>query len=269
MHLPLSELPFAKRDPTKGFTCLKPWGLLSTFEQVVHQKCHSHRLQPAQLHLLAQWPVFSFLNCCSPAMLFLEYIPWILCYLIFVCFYFKVILCAVSLCTRVALLKSRVFIRQHVIRLLPRFVKMKVAQLCLTLCDPMDYTAHGILQARILEWVAVFFSRGSSQPRDWTQVSHIVGGFFTSWAQIILSHLLCILRFTGGSDGKESACNAGDLGLIPGLGRSPGGRHRNPLQYSCLENPHGQRSLAGYSPWGGKELDMTEQLSFVYYFQLF
>ena len=42
--------------------------------------------------------------------------------------------------------------------------------------------------------------------------------------------------FPGGSDGKESACNSGDLGLIPGLGRSPGGGHGNPLQYSCLEN---------------------------------
>ena len=148
-------------------------------------------------------------------------------------------------------------------RLLPRFVKMKVAQSCLTLCDPLDYTAHGILQARILEWVAVPFSRGFSQPRDQTQVSHIVGGFFTSWAHIILSHHF-ILGFTGGSDSKESACNAGDLGLIPGLGRSPGGGHRNPLQYSCLENPRGQRSLAGYSPWGCKELDMIERLSFVY-----
>ena len=47
---------------------------------------------------------------------------------------------------------------------------------------------------------------------------------------------------------KESACKAGDLASIPGLGRSPGGGHSNPLQYSCLENPHGQRSLAGYSP---------------------
>ena len=47
-------------------------------------------------------------------------------------------------------------------------------------CDPMDYTVHGILQARILEWVAFPFSRGSSQLRDQTQVSHIAGGFFTS-----------------------------------------------------------------------------------------
>ena len=67
--------------------------------------------------------------------------------------------------------------------------------------------------------------------------------------------------FPGGSDIKESTCNAGDLDSIPGLGRSPRGEHGNPLQYSCLENPHGQRSLAGCSPWGRKELDMTELLS--------
>ena len=60
-------------------------------------------------------------------------------------------------------------------------VQVKVAQLCLTLCDPMD-CIHGILQARILEWVAFSFSEGSSQPRDQTQVSHIAGRFFTSWA---------------------------------------------------------------------------------------
>ena len=67
--------------------------------------------------------------------------------------------------------------------------------------------------------------------------------------------------FPGGSDGKESSCNAGDLGSIPGLGRSPGREHGNPLLYSCLENPQGQRSLVGYSPWGCKESDTTEQLS--------
>ena len=58
------------------------------------------------------------------------------------------------------------------------------------------------------------------------------------------------LDFPGGSDDKESSCNMGDLGSIPGLERSTGGEHGNTLQYSCLENPHGQRSLAGYSPWG-------------------
>ena len=58
--------------------------------------------------------------------------------------------------------------------------EVKVTQSCPTLCDPMDYTVQGILQARILEWVAFPFSRGSSQPRDQTQVSHIAGGFFIS-----------------------------------------------------------------------------------------
>ena len=52
-----------------------------------------------------------------------------------------------------------------------------------------------------------------------------------------------------------------DLGVTPGSGRSPGGGHGNPLQYCCLEHPHGQRSLTGYSPWGPKESDTTEQLS--------
>ena len=70
----------------------------------------------------------------------------------------------------------------------------------------------------------------------------------------------CILGLPWWLNGKESACNVGDLSLISGLGRFPGGGHGKPLQYSCLENPHGQRNLAGYSPWGHKELDMTEQL---------
>ena len=55
------------------------------------------------------------------------------------------------------------------------------------------------------------------------------------------------LGFLGGSDGKEFTCNSGGLGSIPGLERFPGGGHGNPLQYSCLENPHGQRSLMGYT----------------------
>ena len=60
--------------------------------------------------------------------------------------------------------------------------KVKVVHMCSTFCDPMDYIVHGILQARILEWVAFLFSRGSSQPRDQTQISHTAGRFFTSWA---------------------------------------------------------------------------------------
>ena len=67
---------------------------------------------------------------------------------------------------------------QEVINIL----KVKVAQLCRILCDPIDYGVYGLLQARTLDWVALAFSRGSSQPRDWTQVSCIAVGFFTSWA---------------------------------------------------------------------------------------
>ena len=69
------------------------------------------------------------------------------------------------------------------------------------------------------------------------------------------------LGIPGGSDSKESACSAGDLGSIPELGRSPGRGRGDSLWYSCLENPHGQRSPAGYSLWGRKELDTTERLT--------
>ena len=87
---------------------------------------------------------------------------------------------------------------------------MKVAWPCLTLCNPKDYTVHGILQARILEWVAYPFSRGSSLPRDWTQVSFIAGGFFTSWAS------------------REALCSVSKH-------YSQGEGNGTPLQYSCLE----------------------------------
>ena len=74
-----------------------------------------------------------------------------------------------------------------------------------------------------------------------------------------------VLGFPGGSDDKESACNVGYLGSTLGLGRSSGGGHGNSLQYSCLENPHEQRSLVSYSPWGRNELDTTERLSTAQY----
>ena len=70
---------------------------------------------------------------------------------------------------------------------------------------------------------------------------------------------LCYMCFfPGGSDGKESICSAGDRGSTPGSGRSSGGRNGNPLQLP--REARLQRSLAGYSPWGHKEMDMTEQL---------
>ena len=68
----------------------------------------------------------------------------------------------------------------HRLGLNPSCVKVQVAQSCPTLCNP-QIIVHGILQARILEWVAFPFSRGSSQSRDWSRVSHITGRFFTSW----------------------------------------------------------------------------------------
>ena len=67
--------------------------------------------------------------------------------------------------------------------------------------------------------------------------------------------------FPGGSAGKESACNAGDLGLISGLGRSPGERNGNPLQYFLPGDFHGQGSLVGYG-WSHKESNTTELLTF-------
>ena len=104
----------------------------------------------------------------------------------------------------------------------------------------------------------------------WFKIFHSILTFLTNMYEQFLSSKhweykfeldKSVLGFTSGSDDKESACNVGDLSLIPGLGRSPGGGHGNPLQCSCLENHHGQKNLAGYSPWGLKELDTTEWLS--------
>ena len=79
-----------------------------------------------------------------------------------------------------------------------------------------------------------------------------------SWAREVVFEVV----FSGDSDGKESASNVGDPGLITGSGRSPGEGNGNPLQYSCLEKSHGQRSLSGYSSRGHKELRTTNPLTF-------
>ena len=108
-------------------------------------------------------------------------------------------------------------------------------------CSPLVSSVHGLFQARILEWVAMPFSRASSWPRDRTPISCIgrqilyhcvtwmIQGFFTS--------ILLFQDFPGGSEGKASVYNEGDPGSIPGSGWSPGEGNGNPLQYSCLENP--------------------------------
>ena len=89
---------------------------------------------------------------------------------------------------------------------------------------------------------------------------------FSYFAKLKIIVLLCPLNGSFypnamSSEGKESACNVGDLGSIPRFRRSPGGGHGNPLQYSCLVNPPGKRSLVGYSPWSHKEPDTTERPS--------
>ena len=113
--------------------------------------------------------------------------------------------------------------------LLIKVLKMLVAQLYLTLCGLMDCsppgsTVHGILQERILEWVANSFSRADDSS--------------------ILKQIFSLGHFPHSSVGKESARNAGDLGSIPGSGRSPGEGNGNPLQYSCLENPMDRGAIA-------------------------
>ena len=72
------------------------------------------------------------------------------------------------------------YARPNHVAILGEYRAVQVAQSYSTLCDPMDYTVHGILQARILEWVAFSFSGESSQPKDQTQVSRIADGFFTN-----------------------------------------------------------------------------------------
>ena len=88
------------------------------------------------------------------------------------------------------------------------------------------------------------------------------GGRLEPYVRSSKPHLTMKRDFPGNSAGKKkSVCNAEDLGLIPGLGRSPGGGKSNPLHYSCLKSPHGQRTLVGYSLWGCKKSDTTERLS--------
>ena len=107
---------------------------------------------------------------------------------------------------------------------------MKVTQSYPTLCDPMNYTVHGILQTRTLEWEAFPFSRGSSQARDQTQVSHIAGRFFTSWATREVhgfpSHTL--LYWSEVTQSCPTLCNPTDCSL-------PGSSIRGIFQARILE----------------------------------
>ena len=109
---------------------------------------------------------------------------------------------------------------------LGKWSESEVAQSCPTLCDPMDcslpdFSVHGIFQGRVLERVAIFFSRGSSQPRDQTLVSHIAGRHFTLWAT-----------------------------RKPWFGKIPWNRKWQSAPVFLPGESHGQRSRVGYSAWG-------------------
>ena len=115
----------------------------------------------------------------------------------------------------------------------------------------------------------ISINKDKANPLPWV---HYFRWLWFPWTLVFLNIIwifayVLVGSLPGGSDGKEFACNAGDSGLIPGSGRSSGERNCNPLQYSCLENflcdreSYGQRSLVSYSPWGHKELDMTEWLT--------
>ena len=131
-----------------------------------------------------------------------------------------------------------------------------VTQLCPTLCDPMDCSpqgssVHGFSQARILEWVAISFSRASSQHRNQTHISCVsctAGGWILYHCAIWEAHVSVV---------KNPPANAGDArdaGLVPKSGRSPGERKEQPISVFLPGKSHGQRSLAGYSPWGHKRV---------------
>ena len=145
----------------------------------------------------------------------------------------------------------------------------EIAQSCLTLCNPMDCSLpgsiHEIFQARILEWLAISFSRGSSRPRDRTQVSLIAGRRFTVWAtREARVNKKAVFKFTvpGGSEVKASAWNAGRPGFAPWVGKIPWRRKWQPTPVPLPGESHGGRSLVGYRLWDRKESDTTERLHF-------
>ena len=121
-------------------------------------------------------------------------------------------------------------------------------------------SVHRIFQARVTEWVAITFSRGSSRPRDRTQVSRIAGRYFTLWATVLR---VCKWQptpvvFPDSSAGKESTCNAGDPSWIPGSGRCPGEGIGYPPGYSWtslvaqLVKNCPQWGRPRFDPWVGK-----------------
>ena len=118
---------------------------------------------------------------------------------------------------------------------------------------------HGILQARILEWIAIPFSRGFFQPRDWTQVSYIADRFFTNWATREAPYIWAC-------PGKESASQCRRLGFDPWVRKMPWSRKSQPTPVSLPGEFHGQKSQASYSPRCPKRLrqDLTTNSNYKY-----
>ena len=124
----------------------------------------------------------------------------------------------------------------------------EVAQSCLTLCYPVEYSppgfsVHGIFQARILEWVAISFSRGSSQPRDWTQVSRIAGRCFNRWATREAQNLPAMQETEAWSLGQEDNLDNGILQYSSLENSTDRGAwqvtvHRVAKSQTCLRNYH-------------------------------
>ena len=127
---------------------------------------------------------------------------------------------------------------------------MLVAQSCLTLCDPMDcsppgFSVCGIFQARMLEWVAISFSRGSSWPKDRTQVSCTAGRFFTDWATSLDNYIFsCNFIF------KLHLCYQCTKLHLKAFSLSHQRRQWHPTPVLLSGKSHGRRSLVGCSPWG-------------------
>ena len=145
--------------------------------------------------------------------------------------------------------------------------KVLVTQSWLTLCDPLDYSPlgyygqfHRIFQARMLEWVAISFSRGSSWSRDQTCVPLIVGRFFTIWAtrrankDTNIDTCILIDRLLWWLSGKESTCQSRRQGCNPQVRKISWRRKWQPTPVFLPEKSHGQSSLVSYSPWAHKRV---------------
>ena len=142
-----------------------------------------------------------------------------------------------------------------------------VVKSCPTLWDSMDYSppgssVHGLLQARILEWVAIPFSRGFSRPRDQTRISWdscTAGRFFTIWTRYVKC---CRVKqgLPWWLRGQSVCLQCRRPTFDPWVGKIPWRRKWQPTPVFLPGEVHGQRSLVGHSPWGHKELDSTEWL---------